>query len=303
MQIYLRYLYQVMIEIYLYFTSPYPFQIIAKKLALANRAVRILWAPPSPGRKPLAQEIIELIVEMKRLNLSWGGQRISDELAKIGYQASKDTVLKYLEIYGLHNPSPPQRSTWKEFINNHKFKISIDFTSLISLTGHQLYIFVIINIDTRELVFINATYFPSHEWLKQQFRNAFFDTNNTPTLCLCDRDQIFRGYFETMLKDYFKIKLRRIPYRSPEKNGTVERFHRSLKTEAFSNVVPINLQQTQRICSEYKKYYNYYRPHQGISGKIPSNNDRLPKKPKKFSRNKHMNEKIVSFDPICNTAA
>ncbi|MCY4645215.1 MAG: hypothetical protein OXB88_11415 [Bacteriovoracales bacterium] len=31
----------------------------------------------------------------------------------------------------------------------------------------------------------------------------------------------------------------------------------------------MNLKQTQRICGEYKKYYNCYRPHQGISGKRP----------------------------------
>ena len=77
---------------------------------------------------PLDQETIQLIVEMKKLNPTWGGQRISDELSKIGYRANKDTVLKYLEIYGYHNPSPGQGLSWKEFIDNHKFKIAIDFT-------------------------------------------------------------------------------------------------------------------------------------------------------------------------------
>ena len=84
------------------------------------------------------QETINLIIEMKKLNPTWGGQRISDELAKIGYKACADTVRKYLEIYGLHDPSPRQGLSWKEFIDNHKFKVSIDFTSLISLMGHQL---------------------------------------------------------------------------------------------------------------------------------------------------------------------
>ena len=120
-RIYLRYFYKALLEAYLHYTSPYPIHIFLKRWALANRAIRVLWAPPSPGRKPLDQETIQLIVEMKKLNPTWGGQRISDELSKIGYRASKDTVLKYLEIYGYHNPSPGQGLSWKEFIDNHKF--------------------------------------------------------------------------------------------------------------------------------------------------------------------------------------
>ena len=76
-------------------------RMLLQKLALANRNIRIIWAPSSPGRKPLDQEIIELILELKKLNPTWGAQKISNELAKIGIRVSKPTVLKYLEIYGL----------------------------------------------------------------------------------------------------------------------------------------------------------------------------------------------------------
>ena len=294
-QIYSRYFDRALIEIYLYYTSPYPIHVILKKWALANRAIRVLWALPSPGRRPLDQETINLIIEMKKLNPTWGGQRISDELAKIGYKACADTVRKYLEIYGLHDPSPRQGLSWKEFIDNHKFKISIDFTSLISIMGYQLFIFVMINLDTRKLLWINATYSPNFDWLAQQFKNAFFDLDNYPSLCICDRDQMFEGQFERMLRDHFRIKLRRTPYQSPHKNGRVERFHLSLKSEAFRNVVPINLGQAQRVCSEYKKYYNHYRPHQGIAGKIPEEPNQKQQNRRKFVLHRHLGEKITSF--------
>ena len=167
-----RYFNQALLQVYIYYTAPSIFQLFLKKLSLANRAIRLLWAPPSPGRRPLDQETIDLILQMKKLNPKWGGQKISDELKKIGYRACKVTVLKYLEIYGLHDPPIDKISSWKEFLGNHKFKISIDFTSIISLMGHQLFIFVMINLDTRKLVSINATYSPNLEWLKQQFRDA-----------------------------------------------------------------------------------------------------------------------------------
>ena len=100
-------------------------------------------------------------------------------------------------------------SSWKELLSNHRFKISIDFTSVISLMGYQLFIFVMINLDTRKQVFINATYSPNFGWPKQQFRNSFFDIDEYPSLCIYDRDQTFRGGFQKMLKDYFKVKLKR----------------------------------------------------------------------------------------------
>ena len=69
--------------------------------------------------------------------------------------------------------------------------------------------------------------------------------------------------------DLSRVKNWKVEYKSPEKNGRVERLHLSLKKEAFDNVAPINLNHAQRISSEYKDYYNNCRPHHGISGKIP----------------------------------
>ena len=37
----------------------------------------------------------------------------------------------------------------------------------------------------------------------------------------------------------------------------------SLKSEAFKDVIPLNLLQAQRISREYSNYYNHYLPHQG----------------------------------------
>ena len=144
-------------EIYLHYTSPFPIYILLKKLALANRKIKVLWPRNPRGRKPLNQDIVDLILELKTLNPRWGAQKISDELSKVGHKVSKKTVLKYLEINGCHQPSPTSRLRWSEFLDNHKFKIGIDFTCLISVQGYQLFIFVILDLDSRKLLLINAT--------------------------------------------------------------------------------------------------------------------------------------------------
>ncbi|MFQ5561247.1 MAG: integrase core domain-containing protein, partial [Nitrospinota bacterium] len=262
-------------------------------------------APPkSLGRKPLDQETVNIILELKSLNPSWGAQKISDELAKVGYKASKKTVLKYLEINGLNGPAPLKTLRWSEFLGNHKFKIGIDFTSMISLAGHQLFVFVIINLDSRKLLFINATYSPHMEWVTQQFRNAFYELEEYPSLCLCDRDTIFSGWFIKMMDDYFKTKVRQIPYKSPWKNGRVERFHLSLKREVFANVVPIGVAHTMEMCRTYQRYYNNFRPHQGINGEIPSKlREMKPANRMSYRKEKHLRGKITSLEPGIAVAA
>ena len=91
-------------EIIAYYISPTFIVIILKKFALANRKRRITWAPISPGRRPLDQKIVDLIIQLKDLNPKWGALRISLELRKVEIQVSRPTVLKYLEINGLMSP-------------------------------------------------------------------------------------------------------------------------------------------------------------------------------------------------------
>ena len=106
-----------------------------------------------------------------------------------------------------------------------------------------------------------------------------------------------------MMDDYFDIKVKQTPIKSPQKNGRVERFHLSLKTEAFHNVVPINLEQTMRICREYQKYYNENRPPQGINGEIPAiMTNEIPNNIIKFDRKKHLGGKITSLELIKSLA-
>ena len=80
-RIYFRYFYRTLREICFYYISPYPIHIFLKKWSLANRAIRVLWAPPHRGRRPIDQETIDLILEMKTLNPTWGIEKISNELA------------------------------------------------------------------------------------------------------------------------------------------------------------------------------------------------------------------------------
>ncbi|MDB9786682.1 integrase core domain-containing protein [Bacteriovoracaceae bacterium] len=100
-----------------------------------------------------------------------------------------------------------------------------------------------------------------------------------------------------MMEDFYGTKVRKIPFQRPEYNGRVEQFHLSLKREAFDYVVPIRLSQTQNICSDYQTYYNEFKNHQGLDGKITTLGCEFPENRKNFSELKHLNGAITTFEP------
>jgi len=69
------------------------------------RRLRIVWLPKPKGRPPVHENIVDLILDMKRSNLFWGAQRISDELKLMDIQVSKKTVLEILKENGFVPPN------------------------------------------------------------------------------------------------------------------------------------------------------------------------------------------------------
>ena len=66
------------------------------------------------------------------------------------------------------------------------------------------------------------------------------------------------------------IKHRTIkPYR-PQTNGKIERFWRTLEEDFVDETVFDTVEELETELLQYLVYYNEYRPHQGIDGKIPA---------------------------------
>jgi hypothetical protein len=83
---------------------------------------RLLWkAPSKPGRPPTPLELQALIRRMARENLTWGQQRIANELLlKLGLRVSPRTVRKYMPRDCGGGPGKRSQSQrWSTFIRNH----------------------------------------------------------------------------------------------------------------------------------------------------------------------------------------
>ena len=56
------------------------------------RRAKALWLPKGRGRPSVGEDVVELILDMKRSNWSWGALRISQELLLLGIIKSGSTL-------------------------------------------------------------------------------------------------------------------------------------------------------------------------------------------------------------------
>ncbi len=76
--------------------------------------------------------------------------------------------------------------------------------------------------------------------------------------------------FKRMLHE-MGLKQRFIRPYHPQTNGKIERFWRTLEEDVIEGTTFDNFEEFEKDIFEYMIYYNEYRPHQGINGKIPAN--------------------------------
>ncbi len=123
---------ELLFDLYFYYTSSYPLLLIIGAYKRIKKRIKYLWYPKGPGRPPVPENIIDLILDMKRSNWPWGALRISQELMLMGIAAGNET--------------------W-----------AMDFCNIIDLKLFQIYILGIININTREIIWQAITIHPNRE--------------------------------------------------------------------------------------------------------------------------------------------
>src|SRR5665811_124389 len=94
-------------------------------------------------------------------NPTWGAPRIHGELLKLGFDVSKRTVSRYLERI---RPEPRRTGsqTWSTFLRNQaKGIVAVDMFTVPTVRFEVLYVFVVLALERRRLVFANVTTNPT----------------------------------------------------------------------------------------------------------------------------------------------
>jgi putative transposase len=84
---------------------------------------------------------------------------------------------------------------------------------------------------------------------------------------LHDRDTKFTQTFDRLLKDS-GVEPLVLPPRSPNLNAHCERFVRSIKEEAFDQMVMLGEQSLHYVIREYLAHYHQERNHQGLGNQL-----------------------------------
>jgi putative transposase len=218
------------------------------------------------GRPPLADDLVALIRQMVKENLTWGAERIRGELLKLEIRVSKSTIQKYKNSVREYLSS---KQTWATFLRNHASEIwACDFLQTYDLFFRTVFVFVIIELGSRRVVHFGVTRNPTDQWTAQQLREAT-PFGEGPRFLIRDNDNKYGDSF-TQVADGTGIEVLKTPYRAPKANAICERFLGSLRRECLDHFLILNERHLFRLVKEYKLYFNHARPHQGINQHIPA---------------------------------
>jgi putative transposase len=240
-----------------------------------RQGFRLFWRWKSrPGRPPIPVELRQLIREMALSNPSWGEERIANELLlKLGIRVSPRTVRKYMQLHPLGQPRGDQR--WSTFVRNHASAIlACDFCVVVTATFRLIYVFIVIEHQTRRIVHCNVTAHPTAEWTLQQLREAI-PSDHRYRFLIHDRDGIFSPLLDQSVS-HMRIRVLRSSPRSPKANSLCERVIGTLRRECLDYFIPITESHLRSITTNWMTHYNKGRPHSSLGPDIPNPPSDLP---------------------------
>ncbi len=230
-----------------------------------------------PGRPPLDEEVVALIVRMAGENPRWGCVRICGELRKLGLRVGATTIRTLLRRHGL-GPAPRRCGpTWSQFLRAQaEGVVACDFFTAETIWRKTLYVLFFLQVSTRQVVAVGVTANPDAAWVTQQARNATMDLGDRQVAArflLRDHDAKFTGAFDQVFHAEGAAVIC-MPIRAPRANADAERWVQTVRRECLDWTLVLGRRHLQRLLRVYVRHYNEQRPHRSLALAVPEAGER-----------------------------
>ena len=167
------------------------------------------------------------------------------------------TLVRHARVADLdHVPPQPRQGLWAGV-----------FLQVHDLFFRPLFAFIFTELGSRRIVHVGVTRSPTDAWFAQQLREAT-PFGAAPTYLIRDNDAKYAPRFEAVARGS-GIEVLRTPIQAPRANAICERLLGSVRRECLDHIVIISEAHLRRVLSEYVRYFNHSRPHQGINQRVP----------------------------------
>jgi putative transposase len=268
-----------------------------------KRLVARSWRQPTPpGRPPISDDLVTLILRLARENSAWGYTRIQGELRRLGHRVAATTIRKVLRAHQI--PPAPTRDTgptWRTFLRTQATAIlATDFFQIDTATLQRLYVSFVIELHTRRVHILGVTTHPTATWATQLARNFLTDLGQQASAfryLIRDRDSIFTASFDAVFAAE-DIEIRKSAPQCPRMNAHAERWVKTVRTECTDRILITGERHLRLVLDEYAEHYNTGRPHRALHLHAPDDDPTIiPFPAQRITRNKILQGLINEYRP------
>ncbi|MDP3938988.1 MAG: integrase core domain-containing protein [Deltaproteobacteria bacterium] len=242
--------------------------------ALKKRKYRLLYTPQrrgTPGPKGPSQELIQIIVEMKRRNPRFGYPRIAQQIAHdFGIDIDKDVVRRVLAKYYDLRPGDGGPS-WLTFLGHMKDSLwSMDLFRCESMLLRTHWVMVIMDQFTRRIIGFSVHVGDVDGVAVCRMFNEAVALMGVPRCLSTDNDPLFEYHrWQANLRILGVEEIKTVAY-VPLSHPFVERLVGTTRREFLDQTLFWNAKDLERKLGEFKEYYNEHRAHASLGGGTPA---------------------------------